>query len=81
VTSFRTLLAVIGPPRSETNRQGRVRLRPKALEGVMVRRLKDDIRAVQGGFPKREVFRITIDGLADDAPELVLSRLLDEYLE
>ena len=45
----------------------------------MVRRLKEDIRAVQGGFPKRDVVRIAIDGLPDDAPELELSRLLDEY--
>ena len=51
----------------------------KALEDVMVRRLKEDIRAVQGGFPKRNVVRVVIDGLPDDAPELVLSRLLDEY--
>ena len=34
---------------------------------------------MQGGFPKREVCRVVIDGLPDDAPELVLSRLLDEY--
>ncbi len=51
----------------------------KALEDIMVRRLKDDIRQVQGGFPKRQVKRVVIDGLPDDAPELVLSRLLDEY--
>ena len=34
---------------------------------------------MQGGFPKREVSRVVVDGLPDDAPELVLSRLLDEY--
>ena len=51
----------------------------KALEEVMVRRLKEDIREIQGGFPQREVVRIRVDGLPDDAPELVLSRLLDEY--
>ena len=45
----------------------------------MVRRLKEDIREVQGGFPKRDVVRVEIDGLPDDAPELELSRLLDEY--
>jgi hypothetical protein len=45
----------------------------------MVRRLKEDIREVQGGFPKRGVDRIVIDKLPDDAPDLVLSRLLDEY--
>ena len=45
----------------------------------MVRRLKEDIRATQGGFPERRVERVVIDGLPPDAPELELSRLLDEY--
>ena len=45
----------------------------------MVRRIKEDIREVQGGFPEREVRRIPIEDLPEDAPELVLSRLLDEY--
>ena len=51
----------------------------KALDHVMVRRLKEDIREVQGGFPKRLVVPLSIDDLPDDAPELVLSRLLDDY--
>ena len=51
----------------------------RALEDVMVRRLKEDIREIQGGFPTRKVERIDIDGLPADAPELELSRLLDEY--
>jgi hypothetical protein len=51
----------------------------RSLEDVMVRRLKEDIRAIQGGFPKRIVERISIEGLPEDAPELVLSNLLDEY--
>ncbi len=45
----------------------------------MVRRLKDDIREILGGFPKRHVVQINIDGLPADAPELRLSALLDEY--
>jgi hypothetical protein len=45
----------------------------------MVRRLKEDIRSVQGGFPKRSIVRVVVDGLPQDAPELLLSRLLDEY--
>ena len=73
--SFSTLLELLDPYRFTRG----VKLRPKALEEVMVRRLKEDIRAVQGGFPKREVLRIPIEGLPEDAPELVLSRLLDEY--
>ena len=57
---------------------GKVRGR-KALEDVMVRRLKEDIRATQGGFPGRRVEGVLIDGLPPDAAELELSRLLDEY--
>lgn len=74
--SFSTLLELLDPYRF--TRGVKVRGK-KALEDVMVRRLKEDIREVQGGFPKREVVRVVIDGLADDAPELLLSRLLDEY--
>lgn len=73
--SFSTLLELLDPYRFTRG----VKLRPKALEEIMVRRLKEDIRAVQGGFPQRQVVRIAIDGLAADAPELMLSRLLDEY--
>ena len=50
-----------------------------ALDDVMVRRIKEDIREVQGGFPARDVRRIAIEDLPEDASELVLSRLLDEY--
>src|SRR5499427_5593110 len=71
--SFSTLLELLDPYRFTRG----VRVRGKrALEDVMVRRLKEDIRKVQGGFPKREPVRVVIDGLPDDAPELVLSRLL-----
>jgi superfamily II DNA or RNA helicase len=51
----------------------------KELDEVMVRRLKDDVRELVGGFPKREVVQVDLDGLPDDAPELALARLLDEY--
>ncbi len=74
--SFSTLLELLDPYRF--TRGVKVRGK-KALEDVMVRRLKEDIRSVQGGFPKRDVVRVVIDGLPDDAPELALSRLLDEY--
>jgi hypothetical protein len=73
--SFSTLLELLDPYRFTRG----VKLRPTALEEVMVRRLKEDIRAIQGGFPKREIFRVAIEGLAEGAPELMLSRLLDEY--
>ena len=74
--SFSTLLELLDPYRF--TRGVKVRGR-KALEDVMVRRLKEDIRATQGGFPVRRVERVVIDGLPADAPELALSRLLDEY--
>ena len=74
--SFSTLLELLDPYRFTRG----VKVRGKrALEDVMVRRLKEDIREIQGGFPKREVVRLVIDGLPEDAPDLVLSRLLDEY--
>jgi superfamily II DNA or RNA helicase len=74
--SFSTLLELLDPYRFTRG----VKVRGKrALEDVMVRRLKEDIREVQGGFPKRNVVRLVIDGLPREAPELVLSHLLDEY--
>ena len=74
--SFSTLLELLDPYRFTRG----VKVRGKRdLEDVMVRRLKEDIRSIQGGFPKREVVRLTIDGLPEDTPELALSRLLDEY--
>ena len=74
--SFSTLLELLDPYRF--TRGVRVRGR-SALEEVMVRRLKEDVREIQGGFPKRNVVRLAIGGLLADAPELALSRLLDEY--
>lgn len=74
--SFSTLLELLDPYRFIRGVEVRGR---KALEDVMVRRLKEDIRQVQGGFPLRVVERVVIDGLPRDAPELALSRLLDEY--
>jgi superfamily II DNA or RNA helicase len=74
--SFSTLLELLDPYRF--TRGVKVRGR-KALEDVMVRRIKEDIREIQGGFPRREVIRLEISDLPQDAPELELSRLLDEY--
>jgi superfamily II DNA or RNA helicase len=74
--SFSTLLELLDPYRF--TRGVKVRGK-KALESVMVRRLKEDIREVQGGFPKRIIKRVVIDRLPEDAPELELSRLLDHY--
>ena len=74
--SFSTLLELLDPYRFTRG----IKIRGKRdLEEVMVRRLKEDIRQVQGGFPQRNVKPIRIDGLPETAPELVLSQLLDEY--
>ena len=74
--SFSTLLELLDPHRFTRG----VKVQGKQdLNAVMVRRLKEDIRAEVGGFPERVVEPVIIDGLPDDAPELVLSRLLDEY--
>lgn len=74
--SFSTLLELLDPYRF--TRGVRIRGR-RELEPVMVRRLKEDIRSVQGGFPTRSVIAHRIDHLPVDQPELQLSRLLDEY--
>lgn len=55
------------------------KVRKGDLEAVMVRRLKEDIREIEGGFPRRIVEPIEIDGLALDAPELRLAELLEQY--
>ena len=74
--SFSTLLELLDPYRFTRG----VKVRGKRdLEQVMVRRLKEDIRAVRGGFPQREVVPVVIDNLPEDAPELALSRLLNRY--
>ena len=74
--SFSTLLELLDPYRFTRG----IRVRGKrVLDDVMVRRLKEDIRRVQGGFPKRNVKPLVLDGLPPDAPELTLSELLDEY--
>ena len=48
-------------------------------DAVMVRRLKHDLREIGEAFPEREIIRVDIDGLPSDAPELVLSQLLQRY--
>jgi superfamily II DNA/RNA helicase len=73
--SFSTLLELLDPVRFTRG----VKVEPKSLAQVMVRRLKEDIRSRLGGFPKREVLAVTLANLPPDAPELVLSQLLDQY--
>ena len=74
--SFSTLLELLDPHRFT---RGVKVLGKQDLNAVMVRRLKEDIRAEVGGFPVRVVEPVIIDDLPENAPELVLSRLLDDY--
>jgi SNF2 family DNA or RNA helicase len=73
--SFSALLEILDPQRFCRG----VPVSAKHRDDVIVRRIKEDIREIQGGFPKRQVIQVSISGLSADAPELKLSRLLDEY--
>jgi len=73
--SFSALLEILDPQRFCRG----VKVSKRMLEDVMVRRLKDDLRQIVGGFPERRVKQIDIDGLPEEAPELHLTTLLDEY--
>ena len=75
--SFSALLEILDPQRFCRG----VPVRPKTLDAVMVRRLKEDLRAVEGGFPERVVKQIDLGGLPPETPELRLSLLLDQYRE
>jgi len=75
--SFSALLEILDPQRFCRG----VPVAKRPLEDVMVRRLKEDLREVAGGFPRRVVRQVDIDGLPADAPELRLSALLNDYRE
>src|SRR5205085_7691020 len=75
--SFSALLEILDPQRFCRG----VPVTAGHRDEVIVRRLKDDIREIQGGFPKREVVQVNIDGLPVAAPELKLASLLDQYRE
>ena len=73
--SFSALLEILDPQRFCRG----VRVLKGQLDEILVRRLKSDIRELEGGFPKRSVIPVNIDGLPPDAPELLLPRMLDAY--
>ncbi|MEO0949250.1 MAG: DISARM system SNF2-like helicase DrmD, partial [Cyanobacteria bacterium J06641_5] len=75
--SFAALLEILDPQRFCRG----VPVRSKAdLDAVMVRRLKQDLREIKNAdFPERRVIPVKIENLPSDAPELALSRLLQEY--
>jgi SNF2 family DNA or RNA helicase len=74
--SFSALLEILDPQRfcRGVEISGK-----KELEKVMVRRLKEDLRQIEGGFPERIVSQETISGLPESAPDLELPRLLEAY--
>ncbi|WP_448596804.1 DISARM system SNF2-like helicase DrmD [Thermoleptolyngbya sp.] len=75
--SFAALLEILDPQRFC---RGVPVCSKKLLDAVMVRRLKQDLREISNAdFPKREIIPVVIDGLPEDAPELKLSQLLQEY--
>lgn len=74
--SFSALLELLDPQRFCRGVPVRGR---RLLEDVMVRRLKEDVREVVGGFPRRKVVQVDIKDLPSEAPELRLSALLDQY--
>jgi SNF2 family DNA or RNA helicase len=73
--SFSALLELLDPQRFTRG----VPVTKANLESIMVRRLKEDIRQIAGGFPKRTIVEEKIDKLPEDAPELRLAELLEEY--
>ena len=74
--SFAALLEILDPQRFCRGVPVRNR---KLLDTVMVRRLKQDLREIGEEFPQRYVLPIVVDNLPEDAPELKLSRLLQQY--
>ena len=80
--SFSSLLAILDHERFIPG----IKVAPGSLDAVMVRRLKDDLRAVGvPGFPERKVEAIELPAdlgeaaFPEDIPELALARLLDGY--
>ena len=73
--SFSALLEILDPQRFCRG----VSVLKGQRDEVLIRRLKSDIRELEGGFPKRSVIPVAIDGLPPDAPELVLPKMLDAY--
>ena len=73
--SFTALLELLDPQRFCRG----VKVVKRNLDDVMVRRLKDDLREIVGGFPKRHVVQVDVSGLPVDSPELRIAALLDQY--
>jgi SNF2 family DNA or RNA helicase len=78
--SFSALLEILDPQRFCRGVAVKGTGAKSALNAVMVRRLKEDLRAIDSrDFPRRIVRQIDLDELPEDTPELRLSVLLDRY--
>jgi superfamily II DNA or RNA helicase len=77
--SFAALMEMLDPQRF--TRGVPIADAEKELAGVMVRRLKEDLRKFGEPFPERDVSPIELSGLPADAPELVLAEQLAAYGE
>ncbi len=75
--SFSALLEILDPQRFVRG----VKPTEKSRDEVVVRRLKEDLRQISGGFPKRHVVQEDIEKLPLETPELRLATLLSEYSE
>lgn len=73
--SFSALLNLLDPQRFLPG----VPVTKENLESVMVRRLKEDIRQISGGFPKRVIVPEIIEASPEEATELQIAALLDDY--
>ena len=76
--SFSSLLEILDPQRFC---RGVPVEGAKQLEPIMVRRLKEDLRLIQGGFPKRLIVEVPVAGLEAEDAQLLLPQLLDDYRE
>lgn len=75
--SFSALLELLDPQRFIRG----VPVVKENRDAIMVRRLKEDVRKIAGGFPVRKIVPEVIDGLPVDAPELRLTELLSAYTD
>ncbi len=74
--SFSALLEILDPLRFTRG----VKVVRKHVEDAIIRRLKEDIRHIEGGgFPERVVVPVVLDNLPANQAELLLGSLLDEY--
>ncbi len=72
--SFSALMELLDPYRFTRG----IAITKANLEAVMIRRLKEDLRQINGGFPERVVVQVDLT-VPQDAPELVLADLLQRY--